>query len=615
MPSDLLSRLADAALVALRAPADEWPRGLRAGARVPDSWIALITSPDGRRRVAPAGEDPHPVADDVLLFVRRRPLSVRLELTGQSSADGNSVRATAEIRLAAGTRDDELAAFGGMLRGEAELRDAQLAQRCRAGGAEPALRAFVRENTAATLVHGEPRAAFESALRSALQRWLFESGLSFEGVTTLRVASDTLARREALERDATQRLERIQARELVEQAALAAARRRLTAVSDLFEKLRAAAADDDARRWHELLPALTPTERGRLLENLWRVTPDRETVALIAAVLGEVCVWVDPRQPARLARRVALAPHLGGLRSVRYLAPRDALAIGAARGVWLVAARTGEVLAELSAPTDDLPRTGFNGACLSGGRLIASHSQLGVWSWALDGAADPRCVLSPQSAAEARLERTVGSSRFSTPVSPAYSTELRSLSGRSTTIRCATALPQGGFAVAVDSSVQLFDETGARVRSLDTGGAVIDSLGVLDAHVYVGTDTGFLLRDTLDASQDVWEVLHRTYEPIDSLAVRRWSDVVEVVVPAGREGIVGVYPAEGMALRLMHVRSPVRRAWAADDALVALNDLRDRLLILTSDQPDETPREAPLARLVGSTVQDACLVTQPAEPT
>lgn len=610
MPRDLLSRLNDAALVALRVRGDEWPRGLRGCTLVPDSWIALVTSRDGRRRVAPAGDDPRPADDDTLLFIRRPALDVSVERSRQAAADGNAVSAIAAVRLVVGVRDDELAAFATLLRGEAELSIAQLAQRCREAGAETALGMFLRENPAEALVHGEPRAAFEPVLRATLQRWLFESGLSLESVPALRVTSDTLARREALERDATERLEHIHARELVEQASLAAAQRRLTAVSDLFDKLRAAAADDDARRWHELLPALTPTERGRLLENLWRLTPDRHTVAFIAAVLGDVCVWVDPRQPARLARRVALSPHLGGLRSVRYLAERDALAVGTARGVWLVAAQTGEVLAEFAAPADDLPRTGFNGACLSGARLVASHSQLGVWSWALDGPADPHCVLSPQHAAEARLERAVGSSRFATPVSPAYSAELRSLSGRSTTIRCATALPAGGFAVAVDSAVHLFDEAGARLRSLDTGGAVIDALAVLDEHVYVGTDTGFLLRDRLDASQDVWEVLHRTYEPIDSLAARRWSDVVEVVVPAGREGVVGVYPGEGLVTRLMHVRSPVRRAWAADDALVALNDLRDRLLILTGEEPDETPREAPLARLVGNTVQDACLVTR-----
>jgi hypothetical protein len=94
---------------------------------------------------------------------------------------------------------------------------------------------------------------------------------------------------------------------------------------------------------------------------------------------------------------------------------------------------------------------------------------------------------------------------------------------------------------------------------------------------------------------------------------RRWDDLVELVIPAGAEGVHGVYAEEGMVSRLLEAPVPVRRVWACDDVLMALADQRDRLIVLNGSMPARTGREVPIARLLGRSVHDACLVVRHAD--
>jgi len=54
----------------------------------------------------------------------------------------------------------------------------------------------------------------------------------------------------------------------------------------------------------------------------------------------------------------------------------------------------------------------------------------------------------------------------------------------------------------------------------------------------------------------------------------------------------------------------VRRASACDDVVVALNDARDRLIVLNANWPGRAVREVPVGRWSGRSVQDAALVTR-----
>lgn len=580
MGRDVLQRLADATIVALSLPGGAWPRSLLSTTLIPDAWMGLVEKRDGRRWFVPAGEQPRLDEADTLVLVRNRPITVPIELIAGASADGNNVDARGEILVRWSARDDELAALSRALlapESSGDLSLARLAARVCDGGATQALRMHVRSQPAERLVREDTRGEFLEALRAQLARFCFETGASIEQVARLACTSRTLAAHEALRRESEERLERIKARETIEQAALAATHKRLGELSGVLEKLKAAASDRDSMRWHDLLPSLSPAERGRLLENLWRISPDRHTTTAIAVVAGSECVWLDPLVPERAQRRVTIASDLGGLRSVSFDGKRNCLLVGAASGVWALDANNGTVQARFAVPGSPSPKTGFNSAAYAGERLYATHSQLGVWSWPSGASSAPTCLLEP-------------------------------VGGVPKTLRAVTPTTDGRVLFAADDCVQIYNPADESLGVLVAADDTIHALAVDGNDLYIGTGAGKILMVAMNQPDDCWSV-YRASTPIESIAVRRWNDLVELVVPAGGQGVLSIYSQQNVISRVLDGVHSLRRVWAADDIVVGLNDRRDRLMVMNSNSPERSSREVSLARLLGSSIQDACLIS------
>ena len=581
MSRDTVKRLADPQVVALRCKGDAWPRSLLAQTPIPDAWMGLVVTADGRRRFAPAGEDPRPEREDTLVLVRNRAITVPLQVTDIPAAD-HPVSAAVEVLLRCPARDDELAALHKTLLSSDELTLGGLAEAVGQAGAAAALRQFVRSRSAGQLVHEDQRAALLDHLRGALKRFLFSSGLVLERIGQAEFTSQSLAQQDALQRAAARRIEEIRSRDMVEQAALVATRHRLDEVSGLFEKLKQVAGDDTGR-WGELLPALTPAERGRLLENLWRLTPDQHIARAIVAIAGYTCVWLDPASADQVQQRITVDESLGGLRSVSFSREREWLLVGAARGVWVLSATDGTLVGRYEVPEAGQPWTGFNAAASGGERLIATHSQLGCWSWPLE-----------------QPEKGVAL--------------LRPIDGKPKTIRAVAVDARGQVLFAADDCVYIASAGSAELHTTSPVTAPITCLAVLGDEIYVGTADGRVWSQSPAghpglADADTWRVVHRAGTALESIIARSWGGLVELVIPAGREGVCAVYEEAGVVARLMDSPTPLRRVWASDDALVGLNENRDRLVVLHSAMPGRMGRAVPLARELGGSVQDACIVT------
>ena len=610
MSRDVQKRLSDSQVVALRCRGDGWRRGLLGETPIPDAWMGLVVRPDGRRRFVPAGEDPRPERDDTLVLVRNRAITVLVAVADVTASDGHAVSATVEMLLRCPARDDELAALHEALLGAEELTLDLLSKAVSDAGAPAALRRFVQERAAGELVQTDHRDALVEALRTALKRFLFSAGLELERVGKVEFCSASLARHDALQQQTARRVKELEARGVVEHAALAATRRRIEGLSEILSKLKAVAAGGDVQ-WRELLPSLTPGERGRLLENLWRLTPDRTVAQAIVVVAGYECVWLDPQKPQEIVRRVTLPGELGGLRSVSFDSGGDALLLGAATGVWRISAASGEVLGRYAVPGRESTRTGFNAAIVAapalgarltadtavapgerrprgadatdtavapGARLFATHSQLGAWSWSVEDATDVHPVLQP-------------------------------IGGVPKTVRAVCVDERGHVLLAADDRVHAYTAAGDTLWQSGAAGAAIHCLAPLADHVYAGTAGGTLLRCDVERPGE-WLVVHRVLGAIETVQARRWDDLVELVIPAGSEGVCGVYAAEGIVSRLLHATMSLRRAWACDDALIALSEQRDRLVVLNAVMPEHAGWDVPAARLLGRAVQDACIVTR-----
>ena len=578
MSREILERLADPKIIALCIEGEAWPRSLLSSTLIPDTWMGLVEARDGRRRFVPAGEDPRPDSDDKLLLVRNRAVTVPLGIDDYPAACGNTVSGACEALVRWEARDDDLAALRRTLLSTPELTLDRLANAFTDAGGRAVLQKFIREAPAATLVRQDLRAALLAALREQLKRFLFDCGMVVERVAKLELTSASLTRRETLQREAAQRVEQIKAGEMVEQAGLAATRRRLDDLSEILEKLKGAAAGDEKTHWHELLPALSPTDRSRLLENLWRITPNRSVASAIVAVTGYDCLWINPADPDRIALRITLDASLGGLRSVGFAPERRWLLVGAASGVWALDADKGDIVNKFEVPGVEPPRTGFNAATIASDRLYATHSQLGCWSWSLDDPADAKAILEPSGGVPQR-------------------------------IRAVVATDDGQVLFAADDCVQRYEPGSGELSVLSSAGSVIQCLAVLEDKLFAGTVDGTLLRLDLQHPESWW-LVQQLSAAIESVKPRRWSDLVELVAPAGTRGISGIYDEQRVTTCLLESPTPIRRAWACDDVIVGLNELRDRLVLMNANLPERTGREVRIARMTGQSIQDACICTK-----
>ena len=575
MSLDTQKLFADEQIIAFAVAGGDWPRGLLSAYPVPSKWLALHIKADGHRKLVPPATDPRPERDDRLVLVRDRSFPILLSVTGCTGAQGNLIDGSCEILVRWQPREDDLAVLEQTLL-TTPLTLQRLAENVADRGGLAGLRQFIQARPAEQLIRADLRDELSHALGEALKKLAFETGLEIERAGKLKFSSEMYEQRAARERETQSRVERLKAAQLVEEASLAATKRRLGDLGQILEQLKSAAAGDEKSRWHQLLPALAPADRSKLLENLWRLTPDRHIAEAVVVLAGRECLWLDPANPQNIVRRRDIPADLGGLRSISYAPDKHRLLIGAASGVWMLEATDGELVGQFAVPDAPSPRTGFNAAVVLNDRLYATNSELGCWSWQLDPPNDAAPILQPENGTPRR-------------------------------IRAAIATEAGRVLFAADDCVQAYDPGEERLSVLCSGPDVIHALAALENTLFVSTADGKLFWVDLNHADDWW-VVHQAREPIETIRPRRWMDLIELVIPLGKRGIAGVYDTEGVMTTLLEAATPIRRAWACDDLVAGMNSLRDRLIVMNAHLPERTGREAKIAQMTGHEIQDACIV-------
>ncbi|MDX2198020.1 MAG: hypothetical protein SF069_03505 [Phycisphaerae bacterium] len=593
MPVDFLKLLSDPDTIAFRLRGRDWPRALLRGAEpVPEGWAALVESEQGAQRIFAPGSAIDVAPHDAVTLVRRTEHALTIALSA-TTADHETVETRCRLTIDSPFTAGDLASMAAWAASAASQRiDFDRVQSEVSQQLIDALQRHARQHDAAWLVDTANRATIERWLSEAARAIEFERGLRAARMELEQPRCPRLEQARAETRSFEQQQAAIARRTELERASRAAAAERLRETAAMLDRLR---GEGGQRGLREILHATPTADRARLLSQLWHAGASLSTTSAIVAVGGGTLVVVALNAPAAAARRVPLPDSLGGLSAVHVDAERNTYWIGAERGLWRVSSLDdGTPPKAYSISASPRRRAGVNSIVIAAGRVYATHSGVGLWSWIIESPAPP-----DGDGAASRAEWT-----------PSPNANVNGVRG-------ATLLRDGRLAFAVDGQVFSLSPHAETNRAATPpvpfsppAAARIRTLAASQDSLFAGLSDGAIASLPL-SSPTRWAELDRIDGPVASLAVRRWFEIDELLIPAGRRGVVAHY-GDGASATLLPApataagAAPIDRVWAVEDVLVGLSQDLGRAYLLR--RGEEAVAQVAIARLLGAAVEDICLV-------
>jgi hypothetical protein len=305
---------------------------------------------------------------DGTVVVRTTAARVSIAIDSLVSADDHECNLTAEFDVIASNApaDRQLLAED-LLKDSDALSTSQIADALRMT-IEPSVRQTLSALAGREIPSPEAQSSLTTAVRRAADRWAFRGGLVIESVQ-IKVHSPTLER-ESLHRRRVAELER---------------------AGKLAERFRALREANPDVPLAFILEGMDPTYRGEILRAAMRSGDDSTTetpVLLIAAGDKLLRASIHRRGDEELqvdCENVPISADLGPFRSLSSIAMNGTtcLAIGARRGVAVIDPLNPSTAA-IFRSTEQTER-GFHRVIVDEqhGRLLASHSDLGLIAWSI----------------------------------------------------------------------------------------------------------------------------------------------------------------------------------------------------------------------------------------
>jgi len=554
-----LTRSADA--VARIVPADRLFTLRSRAFVVPAGWAALAT----RRRQDPllvrAGEQCQAADTLEVLFARTGPIECAAKESALRSADGYECCGSIRVSVRILPEPAELAAFRKTVVGRSESVSVPDLQRCLHWQISQVLAGLASGHSAAELVKPLEESMVRSMVNEKLGPACLAGGLAIEGPAAVQFDSPGYREHCRQRARVDRRQERLAARVQIQRALAAAQRERLTHLVEMLERVREASASQANAGMAELLRAFSAAERRRLYDALWHLCPGEGTTRFAAAVSGPLrSVRVDPR-----SREAGV------------------LLVGAAAGVHLVDIDTGNLEQSLpaGAAKAEKLRGGVNAAAMSDDRVFATHSELGLMAWRRDaGSGEPADRLYPH------------------------------LTAGASTVRC-VQVAEGRVWFAVDEtlwSLPLADGDSPGPVRYAAGRATISALRVAEGAAYAGSVDGQII--AWDAGDpDSARIVRGGGGPVESIDLVQAGGLEHLIVADRSSALLAMVLGDNHACRYESPSHHLRRAAAAEDVFVAMNDPRDRLITWDPREPDHPTATVIIPHLTGDCVQDICLVT------
>lgn len=584
--------------------------------RVPVGTVALVTTEDGKREVAHAGE----VRSDLkeALLVREDETGLDFELDGLLSSNGMPVKVG--LRLVVGIRDEEidLNLFRrNILKGETTYRMDDL-RHYFFPSVQEFLTGFVRAREAKDLYKPDMPGHLGQGVREGLKPYLFEGGLKLSAVHHIDLHSASF------EKEKTVR-EEIRGKERVEALRKALSFRRAEEDIDLQSKLKEKRVQEALRRYEDIRGRLGNDDlratimllqdektKARLIESLIeREMPKdarealemtklrdemkswvsdlasqmqvrlgdggpRELVKTVFAVTGKEVVELEAKgfgPKTKTNTRHSFADQdLGYLRCVRYASEGGLLLAGAQDGVYVKDLKTGDVRS-FPYPHRGKGRGGVNSIALYGSDLFATHSEQGLVKWDLHGISRGEPLLKEATSrnTSTRAAQVEGGSLFFSTGSEVFGIDL--VTWKSTSFR--------GF------------------------GDPITAVAVAPPYLFAGTKLGVILRWSIDEPDNPQALNLREANPIYMMKTARVSGVPSLIIGA-KDFRVNVKGVDDEMVTTYLSGVPIRWVDGSSDAVFGVDREGYRIYVWDAGTP-QRPRAS--VRL-DDKIQDIALILE-----
>lgn len=581
--------------LALRVPASALFTTFRRTFDLPPDIMALVTRVgDDHQPVRPGGQIDGRDAVEVLL-VRAGPLMLTLPAGHLVSADAYPAEVEIALSIRAILDGGDLLALKRRL-GEASqsISHAQLAEAF-LPGVRATLEPLFASASMAQIVTTDARSEMEKAIVGVLESTAFSCGLSIDAGTRVRVSSEAYERVRRAAEDAEQTRRQVEAAAPLRAAQQDARRRQVQHFNELLAELRTATSAENAPPLRDLFRTFAEHERARLYESLFAEKARSAGTGAILVAAGNHLLVFDPPTAPLPSQQFSLAGEAGPPRSV-HVPPSGNLEkrawIGASSGVYEVRLTDGAIEACYLVKSSPSVRGGFNSVAVTDAAIYASHSELGIRRWRRGepDAADAAVLSAVTRGAQAvRAIQHVG----------------------------------GFLCCAVDDRVIRWSDGGASdpaphdpssgdlpVLEYRGAGAQITALLAQRDEVLAGTADGRVVCWPVNSPCEP-RLLHTGRgRPVESLAVVEHEGVQRLFIADTSVCIHARLLDDAARWSYEAGGQTLRRAAVAADLIVAVTDLRDRLVLFDPAQPERPQAVHHIARLTGHSVQDIAIVAQ-----
>lgn len=568
--------------VALHVAADEVFSLLTRTLDLPGVWAALVKRQTGDYSLVPGGARVEGGEAEDVLFVRTTPIEVALTETGLRSRDRFECGAAVRASVSVVPQRSELISFHKRVLGSHRVARDETIARYLQPAVHEALARYAAECDAEALVDAS-RAEAAAVVRQALDAACFAAGLTLEGAPVVRFTSEAVAQVQRTAAESARRRAEHEVSRGLHEALRQSQAEHLDHLTSLLARLQEMSHTSPGIELPELIRTFSERERGQLYEALFASDTTPACTRWIVVAAAEELLFFDPRQLTNPARRLRIDGAAGPVRSVRSARQADgtqSLLLGAARGVYRLPLASAEP--DRTWMVADAPpvRGGFNAAVLVEHRLIATHSELGLHEWP--------------------------------PESPDRSTALFATHTRSARAVRDVEFFAGNLYCSIDRRVIRWPaaDRAEQPAAEYLAPATVTAVCPAAEGLYVGTSDGDVLFWAEGATGD-FQVLHRgPKRAAESLHVIQTHGVRRLLFTDTTPHVHARVLGDNFACRYEAGGQTLRRVEAADDVLVAINDLRDRLICWSPGKPDKPLAVVPVAAMTGHSVQDVCLVSE-----